>query len=276
MCLKLQCTWLCTVVQDGEDPFTRLERERKKNVKQNKRSEAANRAAADPASAAAAVPTTVRLSTKLDAASKRGQIAKGKALKADIAAASGLAGVATASMGKFDKRLTGEKGERKLPGLRKKHLPGEGGEAEGGMVAKALGKALRCVPTVAALESCWLRRCSMSVLDSQLCCAVCFDLVLAAVCFAAAATVCPSDAGRARASLLMCGVRLAIWSTKGGKTSTRTSRREARMEMASAKRGGKGASRTDGCPRRCLRRKQARPRSLGRVQKGQKASADRS
>ena len=140
-------------MQDGEDPFTRLERERKKNVKQNKRSEVANRADANPGSAAA-VPATVKLATKLDAGSARGQIAKGKALKGELAAASSLAGVSTASMGKFDKRLKGEKGERKLPGLRKKHLPSDGGEAEGGMVAKALGKALKC----ASLHRSALRR----------------------------------------------------------------------------------------------------------------------
>jgi hypothetical protein len=122
-------------VQSGEDPFTRLENERKAKMKPSKKGVAA---------AGGAVPATVKLATKLDAGTTRGQIAKGKAMKGDIENASHLAGVSTASMGKFDKRLNGEKGARKLPGLRTKHLPIDGGDAEGGMVSKVLGKVIRC------------------------------------------------------------------------------------------------------------------------------------
>jgi hypothetical protein len=72
-------------VQDGEDPFTRLEREKVERVKGNRRRQEANIADAAPASAApAAIPATVKLSTKLDPASMCGQIAKGKAIKAEL------------------------------------------------------------------------------------------------------------------------------------------------------------------------------------------------
>jgi regulator of ribosome biosynthesis len=121
--------------QAGEDPFERIEQERRKGTKARKQGGAS----------AQDVPATIKLSTKLDPGKVRGQIAKGKAMKGDIANASHLAGVSTASMGKFDKQLKGERdGERKLPGLRNKHLPVDGGDGEGGMVSKVLGKVTRC------------------------------------------------------------------------------------------------------------------------------------
>lgn len=84
-----------------------MEREKAERVSSNKKRHAQNREAAAPASAAA-IPATVKLSTKLDAASVRGQIAKGKAIKKELKQASYYAGVSTASMGKFDSRLKGE------------------------------------------------------------------------------------------------------------------------------------------------------------------------
>jgi regulator of ribosome biosynthesis len=91
-----------------------------------------------------AIPATLKLTTKLDPAAIRGQIAKGAAMKADIQSASYLAGVSTASMGRFDKRLKGEKGGRKLPGQRPKHLPVVGASTEGDIVSKVVKKAVRC------------------------------------------------------------------------------------------------------------------------------------
>lgn len=121
-----------------------MEREKQERVKPG-----ARRAAA-AAAAATGIPATVKLTTKLDAASSRGQIAKGKALKPQLAQASYLAGVSTASMGKFDARLKGEKdAERKLPGLRKKLMPVVGAE-EGAAVSKVLGKVVRCGSNSAA------------------------------------------------------------------------------------------------------------------------------
>lgn len=59
--------------------------------------------------------------------------------------ASYLAGVSTASMGKFDKRLRGEKeGERVLPGKRTKQLPLTDGAGEKEASGKVLGKLMRC------------------------------------------------------------------------------------------------------------------------------------
>jgi regulator of ribosome biosynthesis len=129
--------------QDGEDPFTRLEREKAERVSSNKKRAAKNREEAAP-SGAAAIPATVKLSTKLDAASVRGQIAKGKAIKKELKQASYFAGVSTASMGKFDTRLKGEKdNERKLPGSRKKVLSVTGGDVEKNVAGNVLGKVIR-------------------------------------------------------------------------------------------------------------------------------------
>lgn len=134
-------------VQDGEDPFTRLEREKSERVSGNKKRNAQNREEALLATnknSTVPVPATVKLSTKLDPASIRGQIAKGKALKKELKQASYYAGVSTASMGKFDKRLKGEKdNERKLPGSRKKVLAVTGGAAEQDAAGKVLGKVIR-------------------------------------------------------------------------------------------------------------------------------------
>jgi regulator of ribosome biosynthesis len=59
--------------------------------------------------------------------------------------ASYLAGVSTASMGKFDKRLKGEaQGERKLPGSRRKALPVAGASGEKDFADQVLGKVMRC------------------------------------------------------------------------------------------------------------------------------------
>lgn len=127
--------------QPGEDPFTRIARERRDKVKRNKSNEARN---LQDANKRGALPATIKLSTKLDASSVRGQIAKGKAMKDDIKSASYLAGISTASLGKFDKRLTGEKdGERRLPGMRKKFLDATGSGAEVEAVGKVMSKVLR-------------------------------------------------------------------------------------------------------------------------------------
>lgn len=133
----------CWCAQDGEDPFTRLEREKSERVSANKKRHAKNRESAAPAGATS-IPATVKLSTKLDPASVRGQIAKGKAIKSELKQASYLAGVSTTSMGKFDSRLKGEGyNERKLPGSRKKILSVTGGTAEKDVAGKVLGKVIR-------------------------------------------------------------------------------------------------------------------------------------
>ena len=129
-------------MQDGEDPFTRLEREKAERVSSNKKRNTKNRESSAPA--AAAIPATVKLSTKLDPSSVRGQIAKGKAIKKELKQASYFAGVSTASMGKFDSRLKGEgDNERKLPGSRKKVFSVTGVSAERDAAGKVLGKVIR-------------------------------------------------------------------------------------------------------------------------------------
>ena len=119
-----------------------MEREKSERVSANKKRHHANREDAAPGSSA--VPATVKLSTKLDPTSSRGQIAKGKAIKKELKQASYYAGVSTASMGKFDKRLSGEgDDERKLPGSRKKVLSVTEGEKEKSVAGKILGKVMR-------------------------------------------------------------------------------------------------------------------------------------
>ncbi|GFH28268.1 ribosome biogenesis regulatory protein, partial [Haematococcus lacustris] len=114
----------------GEDPFSRMEADKKERVKRNRSSQLDNARAAQ---AAGALPPTLRLAASLApsapaanskaAGPKRLQKAKRKELRAEIKAASRLSGISTASMGKFDKTLRGEKeGERVPLGKRRKFL----------------------------------------------------------------------------------------------------------------------------------------------------------
>jgi regulator of ribosome biosynthesis len=118
----------------AEDPFTRMAREKRERVRDNERRQASNlvRAAGGKVSRSGAreastLPATVRLSAAADVerhrGGGRGKPVLKKELKEDLRAANRLAGVSTASMGKFDRRLKGEKeGERKLLARREKAL----------------------------------------------------------------------------------------------------------------------------------------------------------
>lgn len=122
----------------AEDPFTRMAREKKERVRANERRHASNlvragggkvtrSGAGGEGSATGALPATVRLTAAADVERHRGG-GRGKPvlkreLKEDLRAANRLAGVSTASMGKFDRRLKGEKdGERALLARRAKAL----------------------------------------------------------------------------------------------------------------------------------------------------------
>lgn len=91
-----------------------------------------------------ALPATIALSASLpEGGSGRGQ--KRKGLQEEIRSASLMSGVSTASMGKFDRLLKGEKPEeRKLMQKRKKRLPvadKSGGERQG--VTSIVGRIIR-------------------------------------------------------------------------------------------------------------------------------------
>eukprot|EP00198_Chlamydomonas_reinhardtii_P000175 XP_001689510.1 predicted protein [Chlamydomonas reinhardtii] len=109
----------------GEDPFAALAAEKRERVKQNKANQLGNLKAAAKRAGASALPASLRLAATLPGENKK--VGKGtdksmrrKELKEDIKSASRLAGISTASIGKFDKRLKGEKpGERTPLGKRR-------------------------------------------------------------------------------------------------------------------------------------------------------------
>jgi len=111
----------------AEDPFTRQARERRERVRDNGRRQAGNLVRASggkvtrsgAGEATAGLPATVRLAAAAGVerhrGAGRGKPVLRKDLKDDLRAADRLAGVSTASMGKFDRRLKGERaGEREL------------------------------------------------------------------------------------------------------------------------------------------------------------------
>ncbi|KIY97716.1 putative Ribosome biogeneis regulatory protein like protein [Monoraphidium neglectum] len=127
--------------QLGEDPFTRLRQEKRDRVKKNQAQQLAN--VQDAAKGGSALPPTLRLAASLPEKG-RSKPVKRKELKAEIKGASRLAGVSTASQGKFDKRLAGEKeGERSLLGKRRKFLPVTDTAAEKRLMSGAADKLLR-------------------------------------------------------------------------------------------------------------------------------------
>ncbi|KAI8467061.1 MAG: ribosome biogenesis regulatory protein-domain-containing protein [Monoraphidium minutum] len=125
----------------GADPFSRLKSEKKERVKKNASQQLAN--LKEAAKAGAALPPTLRLAASLPEKG-RGKPTKRRDLKQEIKGASRLAGVSTASQGKFDKRLRGEKdGERALPGKRRKFAPVTDSAAERARMAGYADKLLR-------------------------------------------------------------------------------------------------------------------------------------
>lgn len=107
----------------GEDPFSELATTKKAGVKRQKHNQVANVKAALKAGGKHAIPATLQLASALPQSSKQQPKVQPnrKLLKDQIKQASLLSGISTASMGKFDKRLRGEKeGERVAPGKRRK------------------------------------------------------------------------------------------------------------------------------------------------------------
>eukprot|EP00879_Flechtneria_rotunda_P032375 GHRR01035571.1.p1 GENE.GHRR01035571.1~~GHRR01035571.1.p1 ORF type:complete len:249 (+),score=92.20 GHRR01035571.1:471-1217(+) len=142
--LAFNCACLNIVsLQPGEDPFTQLRKEKKERQQLHSKQQLANVKQAIKQGGAAAVPATLRLAATLPEKG-RGKPIKRKELRDEIKTMSLLSGFSTASMGKFDKRLPGEKeGERKLPGKRRKFLPVAGTAAERDLISKTADKLLR-------------------------------------------------------------------------------------------------------------------------------------
>eukprot|EP00884_Botryococcus_braunii_P005004 jgi/Botrbrau1/14504/Bobra.0350s0009.1 len=110
--------------QVGEDPFSQMEREKKERVKTNSKRQLANlKANAKAGKGELQLPPTLKLAAQLPQHGK-GRPTKRKELHPELKEASRLSGVSTASMGKFDERLPGEKpGERQVGGRRRKFMP---------------------------------------------------------------------------------------------------------------------------------------------------------
>ncbi|KAK9916893.1 hypothetical protein WJX75_008410 [Coccomyxa subellipsoidea] len=111
----------------GEDPFSKLKQEMRERVKDQQKRQLQNiKASAKAVGSSAALPPTLKLAAALPAHGK-GKPTKRKEMHDDIKQASRQAGVSTASMGKFDERLPGEKaGERVTSSKRQKYDPVSG------------------------------------------------------------------------------------------------------------------------------------------------------
>ncbi|CAK0734961.1 hypothetical protein CVIRNUC_000508 [Coccomyxa viridis] len=101
--------------QVGEDPFAALKQEKRERVKAQRQRQVANvKASSKDRGGPVALPPTLKLAAALPAHGK-GKPSKRQEIQDDIKAASKQAGVSTASMGKFDERLPGERpGERNI------------------------------------------------------------------------------------------------------------------------------------------------------------------
>ncbi|GFR50857.1 hypothetical protein Agub_g13140, partial [Astrephomene gubernaculifera] len=132
----------------GEDPFAALAAEKRERVKTNRASQLANLKQA--AKKGGALPASLRLAATLPGEGGK-KVGKGvdkslrrKELKEDIKSASRLAGISTASVGKFDKRLAGEKaGERAPLGKRRHFLSVTDTKGERSKISSLADKFLR-------------------------------------------------------------------------------------------------------------------------------------
>ncbi|KAL0031736.1 hypothetical protein WJX79_004189 [Trebouxia sp. C0005] len=98
--------------QPGEDPFGEERKEKKARLASQEGRQLKNKQASDKIHGKPMLPPTLKLAASLPEHGK-GVPTKRRELKADVKSASHQAGVSTASMGKFDKRLPNEKeGER--------------------------------------------------------------------------------------------------------------------------------------------------------------------
>ncbi|GAB4814848.1 hypothetical protein N2152v2_001894 [Parachlorella kessleri] len=106
----------------GDDPFTKQRQERKDRVKKQAKQQLSNLKAATKAGAT--LPPTLRLAAALPEHGK-GRPVKRKEYQGELKATTRQVGVSTASMGKFDRMVEGERAEdRKAPAAkRRKFLP---------------------------------------------------------------------------------------------------------------------------------------------------------
>ncbi len=89
----------------GEDPFSEMAKAKKERVKKQNRQQAEN--LKTNLKSGHALPVTLKLAATLPENGKGAPPTKRKELKDDIKKLSRHSGIATASMGKFDRRLKG-------------------------------------------------------------------------------------------------------------------------------------------------------------------------
>eukprot|EP00246_Nothoceros_aenigmaticus_P008419 TRINITY_DN23085_c0_g1_i1.p1 TRINITY_DN23085_c0_g1~~TRINITY_DN23085_c0_g1_i1.p1 ORF type:complete len:343 (+),score=81.95 TRINITY_DN23085_c0_g1_i1:56-1084(+) len=105
----------------GEDPFAKRRADKKERVAKNEKNRLENLKQAAKAGGKGALPSTLQLAaTQVPITGTKEPVKR--LSKGDLGNAAGLAATATASIGKFDKKLPGEKGA-KHRGKHKKFLP---------------------------------------------------------------------------------------------------------------------------------------------------------
>lgn len=103
-----------------EDPFTRMKKEKKERIKKQEARQLGNLKAAAKAGGRGVLPATLRLAANLPEHG-RGKPTKRKELLSELKSASKHVAQSTASMGKFDKQVAGEKmSDRQNGGVRKR------------------------------------------------------------------------------------------------------------------------------------------------------------
>eukprot|EP00252_Welwitschia_mirabilis_P016758 TRINITY_DN3712_c0_g1_i1.p1 TRINITY_DN3712_c0_g1~~TRINITY_DN3712_c0_g1_i1.p1 ORF type:complete len:323 (-),score=98.27 TRINITY_DN3712_c0_g1_i1:326-1294(-) len=123
--------------EPGEDPFTRLRAEKKSRIQKNEQNRLQN---LKNAAKAGALPSTIQLAAKSLPITGT-KVAAKKVGKDELGTAAGFASTATASIGKFDEKLPGEK-PPKHPGKHRKFLPVVEGSGVGKMEKQQSEKVL--------------------------------------------------------------------------------------------------------------------------------------
>ncbi|KAG0592819.1 hypothetical protein KC19_1G283400 [Ceratodon purpureus] len=127
--------------EPGEDPFAKLKESKKERVAKQEKNQLENLKRAAKQGGKGALPSTLQLAATSLAITGSKQSSQ-RVSKTDLGDAAGLASTATASIGKFDKKLPGEKPAKKL-GKHRKFLPvvdGEGKEKE--LITNVMRKVL--------------------------------------------------------------------------------------------------------------------------------------
>eukprot|EP01024_Parvocaulis_polyphysoides_P032409 TRINITY_DN29018_c0_g1_i1.p1 TRINITY_DN29018_c0_g1~~TRINITY_DN29018_c0_g1_i1.p1 ORF type:complete len:380 (-),score=61.26 TRINITY_DN29018_c0_g1_i1:327-1466(-) len=106
----------------GEDPFEKMQNEKRARVKKQEKQQLKNLKYTVKEKGQNAMPATIRLSSTLPQHGK-GKPIKSKEFKQELSAASKYVGTSTASMGKFDKKISGDMDANKTKNRKRKFLP---------------------------------------------------------------------------------------------------------------------------------------------------------